>query len=180
MKAWLVLMVGLGVVGASERPAAAEAVPTMSETRADFVADHPGWTGPVSAQAVGDTLGLPDGFPDSFPILAAGGRIAGVMEVPTDILEGRIQGTYTIVSVALDRELREAHGIYREALKAAGWEIDEAVTHDGSRPGIPTVAFTGPGYVGDIRFETVTGFLLATIHMRTEEAVPPERWAVRR
>jgi len=170
IKAWLFLTLGLGGLGGPVSALTTEGSRELLKDRGD---------GMAAVQALPDTLRLPDGFPDTFPVLGAGGRLAGVMEVPIDSMEGRIQGPYYIVSVALDRELQEAHGSFRRALEAAGWEIDEALTHEGSRPGVPTVAFTGPGYVGDIRFEAVADFVLATIHLRGEQATPPERLALR-
>lgn len=125
------------------------------------------------AQAEPDTLRLPAGWPETFPLLPAGGDLAGVTEVPREFLAGRIDGPYHIVTVAMDVDPGEAHQAYLNALTEAGWTIDEALTNDGSRPGTPTVAFVGYGHVGDVRFEVVAGFTLATIHMRTAPEPAP-------
>ncbi len=153
---WTALTLGLAGVTAE-----AVASPTVHSSPSPVVE---GW---ALANAAPDTLRLPAGWPEAFPLLPAGGRLAGVTEVPREFLSGRIEGPYHIVTVALDMDAGEAHRAYRNALAKAGWEIDEALTNDGSRPGTPTVAFAGHGHLGDVRFEVVAGFTLATIHLRT-------------
>ncbi|GEM_PF-2502787 len=125
---------------------------------------HAEIAGPVPAAAA-DTVQLPEGWPAAFPDVPEGGTLAGVTEIPRERRRGDHAGAYFIVAVNLPYTEAESFRHYRQALEAADWEIVEALTNDGSRPGLVTIGFRGHGHAGDIRFQEVMGMVLATIHI---------------
>ncbi len=131
---------------------------------------HADATEGLPAEAVADTVSLPEAWPAAFPDVPQGGTLAGVTEVPPEQLRGEHTGPYFIVAVNLPHTEAESFRHYRQALEAADWEIVEALTNDGSRLGLVTIGFRGHGYAGDIRFQEVMGTVLATIHLYESSA----------
>jgi hypothetical protein len=125
------------------------------------------------ALAVPDTVPLPQEWPAAFPQPPAGAAVAGVTRVEAAERPAERPGPYFIIAVDLPGTEQEGFAHYREALLGSEWEILEALTNDGSRPGLVTIGFRGHGYAGDIRFQEVLGSVLATIHLY-REAGPPE------
>jgi len=119
-----------------------------------------------------DTVSLPEAWPEAFPPAPEGGSLAGVAEVAPERLRGEHAGPYFIVAVNLPGAEAAGFGHYRQGLEEEGWEIVEALTNDGSRPGLVSIGFRGHGYAGDIRFQEVLGMVLATIHLYEDRSDP--------
>jgi hypothetical protein len=137
-----------------------------------FAPGPPGVPGPQAHRTTAaDTLTLPAEWPPEFPAMPPGASLAGVTRVDAQRAGQEHSGPYHIVAVNLEGSDEEAFTYYHEALRESGWRIVDALTNDGSRPGLVTIGFQGHGYRGDIRFQDVLGMVVGTIHLYREGPV---------